>query len=235
MLLNEIVYRLFALMRPLLWYYHRCGRMLEIAILHLKDDDYCLWYCLWLHDTPAARAWFEGVLVDGERCLEIAIAYRVREILGLAMPIRKLGIGGFHRLHSPTSLIRLAERFDRLVARYNAIERLAQLRAARIQREIDAAPVLLVPDHRPEQVQPSLVVLVLVFFVFPRAAPAPAGRRIRAPPRPIPTARCRLPTASRRQRERPFMPKNQQNPPHGLPALILVYRPIVSGLPRDTK
>jgi hypothetical protein len=96
------------------------------------------------------------------------------------MPIRKLGIGGFHRIHHPASLIRLAERFDRLVARYNDIERLAQLRAARIQREIDAAPVLLVPDHRPEQPLPSLE--VLVFFVFPRAAPASAGLRIRAPP-----------------------------------------------------
>jgi hypothetical protein len=178
MLLNEIIFRLFALMRPLLWYYHRLGRMLEIAILQLKDDD----YCLWLHDTPAARAWFEGVLVDGERCLEIAIAYRVREILGLAMPVRKLGIGGFHRIHHPTSLIRLAARFDRLVARYNDIERLARLRAARIQREIDQAPVLLAPDHRPQPAPPSLVVLVLVFFVFPCATPAPAGRRIRAPP-----------------------------------------------------
>jgi hypothetical protein len=98
------------------------------------------------------------------------------------MPIRKLGIGGFHRIHHPTSLIRLAERFDRLVARYNDIERLAQLRAARLQREIDAAPVLLAPDHRPEQAPPSLVVLVLVFSVFPRATSAPAGRRIRAPP-----------------------------------------------------
>jgi hypothetical protein len=88
MLLNEIIFRLFALMRPLLWYYHRCGGFLRVA----------------------------------------------------------------------------------------------RFRAALIQREIDQAPVLLAPDHRPQQAQPSLVLVVLVFFIFPPAASAPAGLRIRAPP-----------------------------------------------------
>jgi hypothetical protein len=144
MSLNEIIFRLFALVRPLLWYYHRLGRLLEVAILQLQDDD----FCLWLFDNPQARAWFEGVLVDAERCLEIAIAYRVREILNLPMPIKdKPGIGGFHRIHTPSSLLHLAGRLDRLVDRYNAIERLAQLRAARIKHEMEQAPVLLGSHH----------------------------------------------------------------------------------------
>src|SRR5688572_25055800 len=130
--LTEIIYRLFAWVRPLLWYYHRLGYLLNVAIVCLKDDD----FCFWLLDNPAARADFESKLTDAERCLEIAIGLRTREILGLAMPVSKrLGIGGFHRLHSPTSLERLAARLDRLVDRYNAIERLAQLRAARLRRE----------------------------------------------------------------------------------------------------
>ena len=144
--LTEIIFRLFAWARPLLWYYHRLGRMLEAVILQLQDDG----YCLWLFDNPRARAWFEGVLVDAERCLEIAIACRVRELLGLPMPVRdKPGIGGFHRIHHPASLLRLAGRLDRLVDRYNAIERLARLRARRIRRDMEAAPVVIEADHRP--------------------------------------------------------------------------------------
>ena len=182
MSLTEIIFRVFAWVRPLLWYYHRLGHLLDMAILSLRDDDYC---CLLFH-TPTARAAFEGVLVDGERCLDIAIALRVREILGLPMPATtRMGIGGFHRIHSPPTLERLAARLDRLVDRYNDIERLAQLRAARIRREIEAAPVLLLADHRPSNPPPSLLSLLSSPFfqndTFLRAA-EPAGRLIRAPP-----------------------------------------------------
>ena len=179
--LSEIIFRLFAWVRPLLWYYHRLGHFLDVAILYLQDDE----TCLWLHDNPEARAAFESKLVDGERCLEIAIACRVREILGLAMPVGKLGIGGFHRLHSPTSLVRLAARLDRLVDRYNAIERLAQLRAHRIRREMDTAPVLLLADHRPQDA--AAAAAIEISPAAARKAPdwigaTPAGLRIRAPP-----------------------------------------------------
>jgi hypothetical protein len=183
MSLTEIIFRLFAWARPLLWYYHRLGHFLDIAILCLKDDD----YCLWLLGNPAARAGFESKLTDGERCLEKAIAFRVREILGLPMPATtRMGIGGFHRIHSAPSLERLAARLDRLVDRYNDIERLAQLRAARLKREMDAAPVLLVADHRPANPPPALLLSLLssTFFqngAFLRAA-VPAGLPIRAPP-----------------------------------------------------
>ena len=184
MSLSEIIFRLFAWVRPLLWYYHRLSHFLEMAIRCLEDDG----YCLWLFDTPSGRAGFESKLVDGERCLDIAIGLRVREILGLAMPVTpRPGIGGFHRIHSPPTLERLAARLDRLVERYNDIERLAQLRAARIRREIEAAPVLLEADHRPASPSPAVVSSTFFIFsrfpVFPRTAvQAPAGLRIRAPP-----------------------------------------------------
>lgn len=210
--LTEIIFRLFAWVRPLLWYYHRLNYFLRVAILYLEDDA----YCLWLLDNPEARVAFEGKLVDGERCLEQAIAWRVREILGLPRPAAtRMGIGGFHRLHSPTSLVRLAERLDRLVARYNDIERLAQLRARRIKREMDNAPVLLEADHRPKAIQPSLVLILIASPVSPATsygfAPSMAGLRIRAPPWLIPTAHCRLPRGDS-QRERRPAPKIPSNP-----------------------
>jgi hypothetical protein len=212
MSLNEIIFRLFAWARPLLWYYHRLGRLLEVAILQLQDDD----YCLWLFDNPKARAWFEGVLVDGERCLEIAIAYRVREILSLPMPATpRIGIGGFHRIHTPSSLLHLAGRLDRLVDRYNAIERLAQLRAARIRREMDEAPVLLVADHRPANPNPTLLSLLLSspFFFFPPAATS-TGQRIRGPPRPGSIAKIQpAPTRRHHLRDRALTPSGTASGP----------------------
>ncbi|HEX5007492.1 MAG TPA: hypothetical protein VFV70_10295, partial [Hyphomonadaceae bacterium] len=80
--LTAIIFRLFAWLRPLLWYCHRLGNFLRDAIRCLEDDG----FCLWLYDSPAARADFESKLVDGERCCEIAIALRTRELLGLPMP-----------------------------------------------------------------------------------------------------------------------------------------------------
>ena len=198
--LTEIIFRLFAWARPLLWYYHRLGNFLRAAVVCLQDDE----YCLWLFDTPEARASFESKLVDAERCLEIAIAYRVREILGLAMPVRKLGIGGFHRLHSPTSLLRPAARFDRLVARYNDIERLAQLRAARLKREAEAAPVLLVADHRPQDEHPAIPGSNPSNLAAPDPSnPDPSNFQIRGPPWPGSVATTHhAPTRSTHLRER---------------------------------
>ena len=181
--LTEIIFRMFAWMRPLLWYYHRLGGFLRDAIWWFEDDD----WCLALLDDPVSRARIEGMLVDAERCLDIAIGLRTRELLGLPMPAtRRLGIGGFHRQHTPPSLVRLAARLDRLIDRHNAIERLAQLRARRLRREIAAAPVRLEADHRPARPAlsaPSRRLAVSPFFVFPRAAaPTSPGLHIRAPP-----------------------------------------------------
>ncbi|HEX5007636.1 MAG TPA: hypothetical protein VFV70_11015, partial [Hyphomonadaceae bacterium] len=113
---------------------------------------------------------------------EIAIALRTRELLGLPMPQGRLGIGGFHRIHSPPSLERLAARLDRLIDRYNDIERLAQLRAARLRREADAAPVLLgcrpASAPQPRASRPPSKFFVFFCAVFHLSPDA----RIRAPP-----------------------------------------------------
>jgi len=183
--LTEIIFRVFAWARPLLWHYHRLRYLLTVAIRCLEDEA-C---CLWLLDNPPARAGFESTLVDAERCLEAAIALRVRELLNLPQPQGRPGLAGSHRIHTPASLERLATRLDRLVARFNDIERLAQLRACRLQRESAAAPVCFEADHlsglRPGDPPSGLVLLMAPFFIFaPASPPAPAGRRIRAPPWP---------------------------------------------------
>ena len=187
MSLTEIIFRLFAWARPLLWYYHRLGYFLRVAILCLEDDD----YCLWLFDNPEARARFESRLVNAECCLEATIALRVRELLGLPMPVAsRPGIRCLNSIRTPASLERLAARLDRLVDRYNDIERLAQLRAARLKRDREDDFSIL--NSNPSNLPP-------MFFEFvesgsvefsarpgvefpPLVAPAPAGLRIRAPP-----------------------------------------------------
>jgi hypothetical protein len=178
--LTEIIYRVFAWARPLLWYYHRLRYLLSVAIRCLEDDE-C---CHWLLDNPSARAGFESKLIDAERCLEAVIALRVREILKLPAPQSRPGLAGRCRIHTPVSLERLAGRLDRLVARFNDIERLAQLRASRLQREIDTAPVLLAADHRP-CLAPDFMAPSFVARLSARqcnALPSLAGLRIRAPP-----------------------------------------------------
>ncbi|HEX5008598.1 MAG TPA: hypothetical protein VFV70_15900, partial [Hyphomonadaceae bacterium] len=95
--LTAIIFRLFAWARPLLWYYHKLGYFLRIAIRYVADEA-CLTRLI---EHPDLRAWVEGMLVDAERCCDIAIALRTRELLGLPMPQGRLGIGGFHRIHSP--------------------------------------------------------------------------------------------------------------------------------------
>ncbi len=147
--LTEIIYRMLAWTRPLLWYCGRLGYFLSVAIRYLKDDA-C---CLRLLESPALRTRVEGMLVDAERCLDIAIGLRVRELLGLPIELGgRMGIGGFHRQHSPTSLEHLAARLDRLVQRYNDLERLAQLRASRLRRE---AETLLPAWHPPQHSEPA--------------------------------------------------------------------------------
>ena len=182
MSLSEIIFRLFAWARPLLWYYHRLGYFLRIAILCLEDDD----YCFWLLDNPAARAGFESRLVNAECCLEAAIGLRVRELLGLPMPLAgRPGIRCLNSIRTPASLERLAGRLDRLVDRYNDIERLARLRAARLKRDSDTTPVLLIADHRPDDLHPPRRSVAVFLFWPPFSIPAraaPPDLRIRAPP-----------------------------------------------------
>jgi hypothetical protein len=142
---TEIIFWLFARLRPVLWYAHRLGNLLQLALLVLGDEE----HLLWLEDNPQERCSLEARLADGEHCLDIIIGLRAKEILGLAiLPEDRPGIRACARIHSAPGLEQLAGRLDRLVARYNDIERLARLRANRIRREIEAAPVLPVADHR---------------------------------------------------------------------------------------
>ena len=181
--LTGIIYRLFAWVRPLLWYYHRLGWFLRVAIACFEDDA----WCLRLFDNPAARARVEGMLADAEHCLDIAIGLRACELLGLpAIPEPRPGLRQRARIHTPPSLLRLAARLDRLIDRHNAIERLAQLRAERLCREIDAAPVRLVPDHRPPQAEPSMLMVIALSPLSPATSygftAVTAGLHIRGPP-----------------------------------------------------
>ena len=144
---TEIIFWLFARLRPVLWYAHRLANLLQLALLVFEDEE----HLLWLEDNPHERCILEARLADGEHCLDIIIGLRAKEILGLAiLPEDRPGIRACARIHSAASLEQLAGRLDRLVARYNDIERLARLRAARLRREIEAAPVLPVADHRPD-------------------------------------------------------------------------------------
>ena len=181
--LTGIIYRLFAWVRPLLWYYHRLGWFLRVAIACFEDDA----WCLRLFDNPAARARVEGMLADAEHCLDIAIGLRARELLGLpAIPEPRPGLRQRARIHTPPSLLRLAARLDRLIDRHNAIERLARLRAQRLRREAADAPVMLEADHRPQDAEPSLLMMVVLSPLSPATSyvlpTATAGLHIRAPP-----------------------------------------------------
>jgi hypothetical protein len=145
--LSEIVFRLFAWLRPVLWYYHRLGTLVAAMLFAIEDEA----SLLWLEDYPEARADFEAKVADGEHCLEIAVALRARELLG--WPIRpedRPGISRRARIHCAPSLARLTARVLRLAHRHSEIERLARLRSARLRREIEAAPVRLIADHRPQ-------------------------------------------------------------------------------------
>jgi hypothetical protein len=179
---TEIIFWLFARLRPVLWYAHRLGNLLQAALLVLGDEE----HLLWLEDNPQERCSLEARLADGEHCLDIVIGLRAKEILGLAiLPEDRPGIRACARIHSAPGLEQLAGRLDRLVARYNDIERLARLRANRIRREIEAAPVLLVADHRPREAHPPLPPRLISSAIERLIVPAwtPAWTLgIRAPP-----------------------------------------------------
>jgi hypothetical protein len=108
--LTEIIFRVFAWARPLLWYYHRLRCLLSVAIHCLEDDDCCLW------------------------------------LLG---------------------------------DRFNEIEHPAQLRARRIKREVEAAPVVLIADHRRANPWPTLLSLSS-FSLFSRQPSVHSRSRLSA-------------------------------------------------------
>jgi hypothetical protein len=120
---SEIIFWLFARLRPLLAYHARLGWMLRVAAAMFEDHE----TLLWLAEDPEDCAVVEGMFADAEHYLDIIIGLRACELLGLpAFAIRPQRA----RIHTAPSLERLAARFAWLARRYDDIERLARLRAA---------------------------------------------------------------------------------------------------------
>ena len=183
--LTEIIFRLFAWVRPLLWYTHRIGHVLEAFLISLERPS----VVERVRNDPAKRLQWARIILDLEHGLDIAIGLRTRELLGHPIePEARPGLkqSRLIRLYRAPDFQALLLRLLRLIERYYDLERLAQLRAARLRREADAAPVRLVADHRPQQDQPALMMMAVAsllslatssIFAIPTA-----GLRIRAPP-----------------------------------------------------
>ncbi|MDP3738553.1 MAG: hypothetical protein Q8R02_14255 [Hyphomonadaceae bacterium] len=184
MTLTEIIFWLLSRLAPMLWYAHRLGYFLRVAVRVIEDEP-----CLhWLADCPDARAKTEAMLADAEHVLDIIIGLKTRELLGLAMPIGRLGLRRRARIHTAPSLDRLVLRTARLIARAQEADRLAKRRAARLRRERAAAPVLLAADHRPAHAASAAsaaaaaAAAALIFHTLRRIVAPTAAPRIRAPP-----------------------------------------------------
>ena len=207
MTLTEILFRVLGRLAPMLWYAHRLGYFLRVAV-RMIDDEASL---QWLADWPDERASTEAMAADMEHVLDIVIGLRTRELLGLAMPIGRPGLRSFARIPAAPSLERLILRMARLIARAQDAERLARRRAARLRRERAAAPVLLSPDHRPVHAAPA-VAAALLFRAPTRVLTSTATPRIRAPPRLAPNLETQAhpnpPTPS--ARPRPHARKNHE-------------------------
>jgi hypothetical protein len=177
MTLTEILFRVLGRLAPMLWYAHRLGYFLRVAV-RMIDDEASL---QWLADWPDERARTEAMLADMEHVLDIVIGLRTRELLGLAMPIDRPGLRRLARIYAAPSLDRLVLRMARLIVRAQDAERLAKLRAARLRRERETTPALLAADHRPAQAAPSAP-RILVLCTLTRALAPITALHIRAPP-----------------------------------------------------
>ena len=180
--LTEIIFWLFARLRPVLWYYHRLTRIIEAFVAALSCEE----IRGRLAADPRLRAWWAGILADGERLFDIAVSLRAQEIMGRPVPvIDDPRLKGAARIHSAPTFESLLVRLSRLIERHGDIERLARLRVFRLRSEAEAAPVLLVSDHRPHHAGLPLPVIA-ASPASPAStcdfAGAAAGRRIRAPP-----------------------------------------------------
>lgn len=183
--LTEIIFHLFAWVRPLLWYDHRIGHVLEAALISLERPS----VAARLLDDPARRAQWAAIILDLECGLDLAIGLRTRELLGHpAAPEARPGLRQRRliRIRRAPGFDELIRRLFRLIARYCDLERLARLRAYRLRRENDTAPVLLAADRRPAQAGPSLLMIAALSPLYPATSygftAAAAGLRIRAPP-----------------------------------------------------
>lgn len=182
--LTEIIFRLFAWVRPLLWYYHRLGHALEAALISLERPS----VIARLLEDPAKRAQWAAIVIDLECGLDLAIGLRTRELLGHRIaPEARPGLHPHQlvRIRRAPGFEALLQRLFRLIARYGDLERLARLRAWRLRREAGAAAVLLTPEHRSTPAQPSVMTIVTSSLSPPSSSvivATTAGLHIRAPP-----------------------------------------------------
>jgi hypothetical protein len=181
--LTEIIFRLFAWVRPLLWYSHRLAHVLEAFLISLERPS----VVERVRTDPDKRRQWAGILADLEHVLDIAVGLRTRELLGHRVePEMRPGLRQQRiRVHVAPGFEALILRLIRLIDRYYDLERLACLRAARLRHEAAVTPVRLVADHRPRRAQPPLMMVVVsplsqasssIFVTLM------AGQRIRAPP-----------------------------------------------------
>ncbi|MDP3735971.1 MAG: hypothetical protein Q8R02_01200 [Hyphomonadaceae bacterium] len=179
-----IILRLLAWLRPLLWYEHGFCRLVNVMLRMWEDEPSRRWFA----ENAPGRADLEQKIADAEQCLNIIVALRAREMLGLPVkPEDRPGLRGRGaRIHSAPTMERLGQRLARLAERYADKERLARLRAARMRRERDEAPVVLSADHRPAHAAPAAAAAAaaaaLLFPTLRRIVAPTAAPRIRAPP-----------------------------------------------------
>ena len=177
--------------QPALWLDGVVARLIGWALRLLEDED----HRDWLKDSPANCAWFGGWLALGEARLNELIHYRACELLNLGCQGRKLP--AFSPARGVRTLDQAILRFARLAERYQAIERLAQLRAIKLKRLLDPAIIELEPVRHPATpptTAPSatlvvVVVVVVMVMVMVASLFSTAGfsaQPIRAPPWPIP-------------------------------------------------
>ena len=118
-----------------------------------------------LRDSASGRRTVEGAIAFGEYWLNIIIACRTVELLGLRRSsIRGVGVWQGWRPHAARSWSSLMQRYARLRAGFATIERDARRRAARIRRFMSANPLGLRDD---------LTIIRIEGFEGPIIAPCP--------------------------------------------------------------
>lgn len=133
-----------------------------------------------LRETTSGRITLEGAIAFGEHWINIIIAARTCEIAGLS---RTAGFAPAWKGWAPArarSWGELMQRYRRLCASFNAIERAARRRAARIMRAAEACLLCAQDDHAVVMDDTPLHPLDASVCVV--ACAGEAAPRIRAPP-----------------------------------------------------
>jgi hypothetical protein len=177
---------------PVLWMHSVIDRLFDWAFdtLEAEFDRLC--------QSREVLAWFGGwLVVIGERLDEL-IEMKACQIAGLDhQPWPRPRHSWAWSVRLPHEACR---RLERLVLRYQDMDRLAQRRAQRLLRQREVDTVDLSPSAHAAVLAPAPPVLP-VWSVVSRFAKC-AAERIRAPPWPSPSENPSNPTRWRRLRER---------------------------------